>query len=250
VGEHILTAFKTQLFEGIVEAFDAKHRDRKNKKPAGPCWRVRFPEDDTVYWLPWVAGPQSPCVRDGLAAAKNWGAQFGVAPADAPLDAVARQLPRDGGPQLQTLLAVLGRWRIRRAAGDGDCAFHSVGFARGQPNAGASGVYKARDAAQLRSTTHAWLRDHAPASWAAQYGSDWATILTSAERAGAWVGAAALRALAITAGRDLVLFNGLPRSKDCRVTYVLSLSKDCRVTCCLYKICSTCPRRYQYTLRR
>ena len=196
-------------------SFDGKYRDRKTGTTS-PRWSSAFfPEDGTTHWLPWLAGPISPCIHAGLSAAADYAAVHGPAEQEA---AVARQLPAGGGTQLPGFLDSIGR-HIRKVEGDGNCAFHSVGAQLGQrAAAGTSGVYVASGAAKLRLDAYNFLNDKAPASWSALYGPvEWATVLRTGETDKGWVGSAALRALAVTTGRDIVLLNGVPRSPDCRV---------------------------------
>ena len=214
IGRHVLIPFnKGHRFEGIIERYEARHRDRDDRRQAR--WQVYFPEDGDRHWLPWGDGNG---ICAGLIAAQQHKEAWGAADRETSASTVARQLPPGGGTELPGLLSSIGRHHFD-VARDGNCAYHSVGHQLGQPDSTPGRKhYSARDADKLRAATAAFLAT-APPAWADIYTAlEWAATLRDTPVDRNWAGSAALRALAVTCQRDLVLLNGLPGSAECRVT--------------------------------
>jgi hypothetical protein len=223
------------LFGGTIEGVTRKRKRGKDILR----WRVFFPADNTRHDLPWCGAVN--CISDGLAAAGQRDDDWGHPPAGAVAPAATRA---SGGGQAssgeQAVLHVVGGVRVA-TAGAGNCAFYSAGHALGHAHAGARGApFRSSQAGALHADALATAQA-APASWAAcpnYTAALWAESLRRLAQPGTAVGALALRALAVSLGRDIVLLNGVLHA-DTSVTALFYADAAWVGPTVLYDVCGT-----------
>ncbi len=239
VGAHVLYEFRvtggngirSRLFEGIVERVS----------PGGRGWTVYFPEDDTRYNFVWSPKSRSKdrSLYEGLLNAARIGAEWRRAPdtvterqAGTTQPSLCRRDAADS--EVAEQLGALGL-RFAAVAGDGDCAFSSVGHGLGHANAAARGArYKSAAVGELRRQAHAYVTSSAGKHLTANYSAVETQALI---KPGAWVGCLALRALAISLGRDIVVLNGMVGSARPVTTVFYAGAAWMGPNGCLYDIC-------------